>query len=333
MTSPQSHSLAAGPKAAATPNGTHQSAAVVVTNSSVGTYMGCPRRYWWSYIMAIKPDRAAIPLSVGTAYHNGIEALNRGRTVDEAVEATVELDEPYRTIAGGLIAGWHWRWHKDTRIARIIAPEQVFAVEMDGFTLMGKIDGIAELDDGRTAIVEYKTTIDDIAPRSNYWRRLLIDRQISTYIVGARSLGHSVDTVIYDVARKPQIRPRLTDRKSGKRETPQEFADRLVKAIAADPARYFQRMEIPRLRGDIEDAMRDYAASVRAIQASESANWWPRNTDSCMRWGKCPYFGPCADRHDLITGGVPSGFRTVADPHVELTIEGNDYEPDDQGAE
>ena len=56
-------------------------------------------------------------------------------------------------------------------------------------------------------VVEHKTTSLEIGAGSSYWRRLTLDSQISNYQVGARSLGHEPIGVIYDVIRKPQIRP------------------------------------------------------------------------------------------------------------------------------
>lgn len=56
-------------------------------------------------------------------------------------------------------------------------------------------------------VVEHKTTALEIGAGSSYWRRLTLDSQISNYQVGCRSLGHVPTGVLYDVIRKPQIRP------------------------------------------------------------------------------------------------------------------------------
>jgi hypothetical protein len=55
--------------------------------------------------------------------------------------------------------------------------------------------------------VEHKTTSLDISPGSNYWRRLTLDSQVSTYFAGARTLGHELQGMLYDVIRKVQLRP------------------------------------------------------------------------------------------------------------------------------
>lgn len=56
-------------------------------------------------------------------------------------------------------------------------------------------------------VVEHKTTSFEIGFGSTYWKRLTLDAQISKYLVGARALGHEPIGVMYDVIRKPQLRP------------------------------------------------------------------------------------------------------------------------------
>lgn len=56
-------------------------------------------------------------------------------------------------------------------------------------------------------VVEHKTTAIEIGPGSTYWKRLQLDAQISKYLVGSRALGHEPIGVLYDVIRKPLIRP------------------------------------------------------------------------------------------------------------------------------
>lgn len=56
-------------------------------------------------------------------------------------------------------------------------------------------------------VCEHKTTTSDIGLGSDYWKRLTLDAQISTYLQGARSLGFDPDGILYDVARRPTLRP------------------------------------------------------------------------------------------------------------------------------
>lgn len=57
-------------------------------------------------------------------------------------------------------------------------------------------------------VVEHKSTGEECRPGSPYWKRLVLDTQVSNYDEGARSLGHAdLRGVIYDVVRKPGTRP------------------------------------------------------------------------------------------------------------------------------
>jgi len=298
----------------------------VYTSSSIGTYQACPRRYEWAYVRGIRRVRVSDRLGIGSAYHAGIEALNRGAAVEEAVEiarAAAPANDIDPERAACMVAGWEWRWRDAPMFRRVLEVERVFEfrpVKSARWTCAGKIDVIGELPDGRVAIGEYKTASEDLSPGSDYWRRLLIDRQVSLYVLGARSLGYDVDTVIYDAARLPGLRPRLISRTTGERESPEQYARRIADSLAEKPDWYFARAEIPRLPADIETFRAELAHLVLAERASRKSGVWPRNTDACRRWGTCPYFGPCADSYDVESSGLPNGYERVQDVHAELTI-------------
>lgn len=158
-------------------------------------------------------------------------------------------------------------------------------------------------------VVEHKTTSLEIGPGSPYWRRLLLDSQISTYLTGARALGHEPDGVLYDVVRKVALRPqRATPVESRKYtkdgrlyaaqresdETPDEYRERVRAAIAAAPEAHYQRGTVVRLEREVADAARDMWELGRQIRESQLAHRWPRNPDACDSYGQiCPYFDVC----------------------------------------
>lgn len=312
-----------------------------LTNSSVGAYMACPRRYWWSYELGVRREKDGRALTIGKIYHAALEAINTGIAPEAAAVLArhPDLEEVDREIAACMVAGWSWRWSEAPAFRRVLAAEKVFEfrpIKSKRFTVAGKIDVIGEMTDGTIAVGEYKTTVDDVSPGSDYWRRLLIDRQISGYVLGARALGFPADRVLYDAARLPGIRPRLLSRKGGSdgaRESMDQFSVRLMESIAEKPEFYFGRQEIPRLDSDLEEWRSDMAQAANMIGQSRKAGRWPRNTDSCMRWGKCPYFDPCAASHNPETAGLPSGFRRVENVNVELTIDGASENAEQNGSE
>jgi hypothetical protein len=201
------------------------------------------------------------------------------------------------------------------------------------YELGGRVDAIVALESGRVAIFEHKTTSEDLATGSAYWRRVsALDSQASTYYVGAKALGYDVDCVIYDVLRKPALRPlkatanprmrkdglpaagqRLTD------ETPGEYHDRIVAALSADPEKYFARGEVVRLEEDERSAAQDLWAQARLIREAELEQRWPRNPDACHRYGRfCSYLPVCAGETGIDNDAL---YRTADEAHEELVVE------------
>jgi hypothetical protein len=116
--------------------------------------------------------------------------------------------DTHRIIA--TLSAYFWRWRETDEHYETIASEKEFEIPFKNgeYTLSGKIDKIVKLPSGDLAVREHKTTSDDLGPKSDYWRKLRIDSQISLYYIAAHDLGHPVSYVEYDVIRKPKIEPR-----------------------------------------------------------------------------------------------------------------------------
>jgi hypothetical protein len=176
-------------------------------------------------------------------------------------------------------------------------------------------------------VVEHKTTSSDIGPGSAYWAKLTLDTQVSAYL-GAHE---GVEGMLYDVIRKPGIRPYKAtppaDRKYTKAgalyasqreadETPEEFAERLRADISADPNRYYQRGVIVRLPDEAAEAARDTWLVAGSIRESMRLDAWPRNPGACDSYGRtCDYWSVCAGQAHLDDEAL---FRTADTAHEEL---------------
>lgn len=221
--------------------------------------------------------------------------------------------------------------------------------------LGGKVDGIIrDLRDGRVLVLEHKTASGDITPGSEYWRRLRIDGQVSIYYEGAKALGHDVEGCLYDVLAKPGQRPsavplldddgkkivldadgqRVLTAKgeprqtgdSGKgyvlqtrEETPDEYRERVREHIANNPIGYFQRGEVARLDGEVDEALHDVWQLGRQIREADLAGRYPRNPDACASWGRtCAFFDVCTGAASL---DDPDRFTRNDTVHPELSQE------------
>ena len=209
----------------------------LLTNSRLSCRRRCARQHLYRYEMGIRKNGDAKPLRLGGAVHKGLEALAQyGPGLDFVSTATqcyeelpdwANTDEGVqawlieRETVARMLAGYHWYWSQQTEptvtVAEYVAVELAFELPIrnpdtgkatNAFKVGGKIDAIVKLNDGRMAVMEHKTTSDDIDAGAVYWQRLTIDDQISLYYVAARELGYDVQTVLYDVLAKPTIRPK-----------------------------------------------------------------------------------------------------------------------------
>ena len=340
----------------------------LITHSRQATFKECRRKHYYLYELKLRPVEDARALRMGAAFHAGIEQLPDLAAACDAVrshyEGIPDGFDPYwwaiecETILR-LVCGYQWRWGNSA--LEVVATEQAFQTplvnpasghESTIFDLAGKIDGIVRLEDGRLAVKETKTSGDDIGPDSELWRRLRIDHQISLYIHAARQLGHAVDTVLYDVVRKPTIQPTpipLTDTdgvkvvhdaagqrvrtKDGKkwRETAdkdagyvlqtrpmtvQEWGEKLSADIASRPDFYFARREVPRLDSDVDEYRAELWDIQKTLRETQRSGRWFRtvNRNTCPF---CPCFEFCSNGAD-VSAVAPPGFHFVADIHPEL---------------
>lgn len=338
----------------------------LLTHSSTQAFHTCPRLYFLRYELALRPAYDSDALRLGSAFHAGLEVIKAGGDPDQATAQirsmyadavcppwlTADEFEVECETACAMTAGYWNRWHADP-VVTYVAVEQSFSLPIlnpetgrvtPTFRNGGKIDGIARLPDGRLAIVEHKTTSDDITPGSDYWKRLLLDSQISRYYLAARSLGLDVQTVVYDVVRKPSIRPKAVSKadraiatslghyhgfplkgQCPERENAGMYAGRLLDDMTERPEFYFARNEIPRLQSDLLDFQRESWVTQQQIRDAQlkqrfwGASAWPRNTGACTSPYRCQFLDVCRGLSGDPLEGVPEGFRRAQNLHPELS--------------
>jgi hypothetical protein len=138
-------------------------------------------------------------------------------------------------------------------------------------------------------VVERKTTAEDISEGSDYWKRLHLDPQVSTYIEAGITEGLDIVGCLYDVLHKPANRPMET-----RNESPEAFEKRILACISQKPSYYYRRGIIVRLEGERVEHARDRWQTAISIQTSRRLRTWPRNPDACMQWHRlCDYFPIC----------------------------------------
>lgn len=323
----------------------------VLSNSAIACFRRCAREYLYRYVMLRRPRRASEALRFGTFFHVGLNAwwIAKGGADDKLAAALTAIaqrsaereedSDPFDLVrASALLVGYSARWGEEG--FETIAVEQSFEVPLVNpdtgaasrtYRIGGKVDVIAR-QGGKLRVVEHKTTSKDIAPGSDYWRRVsATDPQVSTYISGARAAGYPVEDCLYDVVRKPQLRPakatpvenrrytkagKLDARQRETDETPDEFYERIVADVAEKPEKYFARGPLVRLEHDEREHAADVWQTAWFIREAENARRFPRSPNACERFGSfCEYFDVCSGMTSI---DDDTRFRTAETPHEEL---------------
>ena len=329
-----------------------------LTNSMRSKFAACHRAYKLAYVDLKRPLVTSEALSFGTAMHEFLEAYWSGKQPD----FTKTTGDVYKDVTlGALFDGYVERWGLSDEVnyekvgAEIYFEAPLMNPETGGVSktwkLAGKIDAIAkEKSTGKIVIVEHKTTSQDIGPGSDYWRKIPIDGQVSGYYVGAQVNGYDAQDCVYDVIRKPSIRPSesvpvldeyghkiVVDEITGERvmkkdgtprqsagegmkllvreETPEEWYAHLKADISMRPDYYDQRLSVARSSDDLAEYLFDMWAVGREIADAERMGRFSRNPNACSMYGACEYFDVCTGCASIDDVNL---FRTAETPNEEL---------------
>jgi hypothetical protein len=248
--------------------------------------------------------------------------------LDAALPEPDESGLVMRAKIRGLLAGYHNRYAgaelapievEKTEVAPLINPET--RAKSRTFTLAGKLD-VVVLVNGRPVVIDHKTTSEEIAdPAAVFWRRLRVEAQPSHYMLLKWLNGQKIESALWDVVRKPSIRPKKLAKKDctgailqeeycGRKlshETlaclklePVETAEMYEARLAHDcieerPNWYFQRQPVPRLDDDLIHQAQELWDYSQEILAARRNNRWGQNDGACLLYGSpCPYLGVCS---------------------------------------
>jgi len=310
-----------------------------LTHSRMDCFRFCPQKHYLRYERGIAPEKESKALSFGRLFHAVKEALDKG--ID--LEPLFADQDPFMAASVWAMVHAHRQRYGDDHDLEVVATEQVFSVPLknpdtggstQNWILRGKLDRIVKMTDGRLALMEYKTTKRDFSPGAEYWVQLRLDQQISIYLQAARQMGYDIKTVLYDVTRRPALRPlkatpedkRKYNKKTGDLyanqrdtdETPEEFMHRILEDVADRPEHYFTRIEIARTEADINDASLEIWQVQKAIREAQKSGHWYKNPRSCFNYGECPYLPICVDGSP---NNLPSGLVVLNNVHPELEEE------------
>ena len=277
---------------------------LILTNSSITTWLSCHRKFKLQYEDLISLKAIATPLVIGSIVHEGLADLLQGKGLEHATAHVRTLIKKARAgiledpegfeddavIIEGMIRGWDknrghlkdakpWVWQDKTWV------EQVFEVKMSGGEVItGKIDGVVTLPDG-IWVVEHKTAgrVD-----SAYINRLAVDAQVSMYSWAIwKLLGEKPKGTIYNVLGKPGIRQKKT-------ESPAQFQERLLTELTSDPKYFFSTM-LYRDDQQLQDFDKNLQHIIDDVRRERDRKAWVPNTSQCSMIGRtCNMLPICA---------------------------------------
>ncbi len=252
-----------------------------------------------------------------------------------ALDKLIPLDDRQALVVSkcrGLMRGYDRRW-ADTPY---LVDEVEALVESDlwnpetgrksrTFRLAGKLDVTAWLN-GRRVIVDHKTASDDIGdPNSPYWRQLIVEAQPSHYSLLEWLNGRKVDDVVWDVVKKPAIRPKDVAKKDQEvtlrtgyyfghklsadalgylRAAGREDFEMYEARLAQDcgelrPEWYFQRRSVLRLDSAISEYATELWDNAQEVMHARNTGRHARNHKACLyKNSPCKFLGICSGYDD-----------------------------------
>lgn len=196
------------------------------------------------------------------------------------------------------------------------------------FKLAGKLDVRLEDRNGYALLMDHKTTSADIENAdSMYWRQLIVESQPSHYMLLEWMHGRRIDYCIWDVVRKPAIRPAQIDKKereilgatgkyygytmttcdwaeyneqtqtTGKhRETPVMYEARLREdCTVTRPEWYFRQRRVNRLDQELQEYAVELWQHAEEIRLAMAGDRHPRSSGSCITYSTaCRFLGICS---------------------------------------
>lgn len=256
--------------------------------------------------------------------------------IDPALTAAFQAIDDFTTeenwvvaaTCKGLLEGYHARWaesHKEIEVTEIektyLAPLINLKTNEESkvFQSAGVIDKSAN-HHGKV-IFDHKTTSMDISdPTGPYWRQLETDSQPSQYELLKLANSERIDRVIWDVIRKPGIKPKKIAKKdraeitslqtyhgvpvseeakvkyiTEEREDAELYQIRVALETKDKPDRYFARRSVPRTQQQLAEYYQEVWDIGLDIELARENDRHYRNPGSCMQFNSpCKFLGICS---------------------------------------
>jgi len=284
-----------------------------------------------------------------TALQTAIDAVNKFTTgaEDWRIAATVK----------GLLCGYDQQWGSVQPSITLIETEGMYIAPLTNvetqkdsrtWRIGGKIDKLAK--DNGMVLYDHKTTSMEIEDaNSPYWRQLVVESQASHYELLLIMNGIRLDRIVWDVVRKPGIKPKklaAADRKAvtslgmycgykvspetqtemitEERENEELYMLRVARECIDEPGRYFARRSVPRTREELHEYAVELWEIGQEMLGTRNTGRHFRNSGACMSFNTpCSFLGICSG-HDTIDSDKWARVKNVHRELEQLEGDGKD---------
>ena len=280
-----------------------------ISHSSLNTQLACLKRWEWHYDKRLELISQPNYLSMGRAFHLGVERRDPFAASDALAERPTsdqtEQDELLKDMAvvWAAVNGYLSRYPSDDDIGgtKVVQREIEYLVRLRSpytgrpsmtFDLYGFADGV--IDHGSyLELIEDKFVgrVDQVMVR-----KVKLDRQVGleSYALW-RITGKPVRIIRYRFTKKPSI-------KQKQKETVQEYVERVKADYAERPDFYYHEERTFRDTEDMLLLEQELWTWSEQLRQAKQAQVFPRNTSHCSDFGGCPFLPLCLgdpDAHSL----------------------------------
>lgn len=274
---------------------------------------------------------------------------NTYRFVDETCS-----DPVIAATVKGLVYGYAVQWGHTMGDKTLESVERTYVAPLVNpatgktsrtWKIAGKLDKLAR-ENGDLVLYDHKTTSQDIEdPNATYWRTLQVDSQHQHYELLLWLSGLKVDRIIWDVVRKPGIRPKKLAKKERQgvvatgeycgfdvsdesreayqkeeRENAELYGLRVAREVTDNPGRYFARRSVVRTNDELIEYSKELWETADSMRQARNDGTHYRNASACMNYGTpCRFLGVCSG-HDSIESDA---WKPKEKRHNELDYDGD----------
>lgn len=274
-----------------------------LSHTSLGVFLACQQKWNWSREQRLEPAVTATPLAVGRAFadaleHNDPDMGERALREHAAVEAARAAGNPWLTAPDqadvdvqATIVREAARAYLAAYGAHGVTRELAMRVRVRNPAVGGRYSQTADVTGRVDVISDDLTLVFEDKLRSRIDKALLpkqlrLDRQVTINVYLCWRVHGVIPRVKYRVTKKPGIKQRQN-------ETLDAYLQRIADDYRDRPDFYLHEEDVERTPMDLLRLEQELWAWSEQLRVARASGVFPRNPDSCDRYGGCAFLAAC----------------------------------------